>query len=195
MGMLQDLSGQIFGRWTVLRRSESDRRGKPFWLCRCSCGTERDVSGSSLRAKKSTSCGCLRRETTTRHGLSLTPEYRSWNAMWHRCTNPRDKCWALYGGRGIAVCEQWKDPRIFLDDMGHRPSIHHTLERNNVNSDYSPDNCRWALSSEQASNRRNNLWCSIEGSRMIAAQAARMLGVHHSTVAKRIHSGQLEMTT
>jgi len=92
-----------------------------------------------------------------KHGMSRSPEYRAWQLMKNRCTNPRDKRWEHYGGRGIRVCERWATsfPTFFLD-MGPRPSDKHSLDRIDVNLDYSPANCRWATQTQQQRNRSNN---------------------------------------
>ena len=165
------MEGQIFGRWTVIRYSGvryigKDQQERDYYLCRCSCGVERSVAGPSLLNGISQSCGCWNRERSieanTTHGQSSssirTPEYKAWQAMKDRCTNPNNSRYEAYGGRGITFCDEWKDFTKFFEDMGSRPSDGHTLERRNNDLGYSKDNCYWATQQEQAVNKRNTLF-------------------------------------
>lgn len=152
-----DLTGQRFGRWTVLSRAEDYRRGIPQWSCRCDCGKAGVVRANILKAGESKSCGCLNREMKRNysHGLSQTRTYEAWKHMIQRCTNPHAKHFSYYGGRGITVCERWLSSfENFLADMGERPPGL-TLDRYPDNDgNYEPDNCRWATWTQQAANRR-----------------------------------------
>jgi hypothetical protein len=157
-----DLTGQRFGRWTVLvlwpeRYRLNGVTRDAFWLCRCTCGSEHIVMGNNLRSGKSTNCGCLKhekaRKRSTKHGMAGTRVHRIWKSMLSRCRNPNVPCFSNYGARGISVCEEWHSFENFYADMGAPPDGL-TLERRNNEGDYERSNCCWATRLEQAHNRR-----------------------------------------
>jgi hypothetical protein len=114
-----------------------------------------------------------------------TPMYRRWYNIKSRCTNPNNEKWALYGGRGITLCERWNIYEHFVQDMGDQPSPQHTVDRIDVNGPYSPENCRWATPVEQSNNRRNNV--RLGGKTL--AEHARELGVTPEAIRYRIAVG------
>lgn len=176
------LTSQRFGRLVAIRDVGGGAPNKSrLWRCRCECGTTVTVTSGHLRSGHTRSCGCLQRETiaATRrrlgppnvtHGFTRRghqhPLYKTWGGMWQRCTNPRADSFEFYGGRGITVCERWRDFTLFVADMGAKPSPRHSLDRIDNDGHYScgrceqcqanrwPANVRWATPSEQARNAR-----------------------------------------
>jgi hypothetical protein len=166
MPKLIDITGQQFGRLTVLGLSHRYRRSPRIsivhWKCRCTCGNEMTATSSDLGSGNTQSCGCFMRdrvrETSTTHGHTSggwTATFRAWSGMKTRCYNPNTKSFKHYGGRGITVCKRWYDSfENFLADMGEKP-VSMSLDRIDNERGYAPDNCRWATASEQNKNRRS----------------------------------------
>jgi hypothetical protein len=159
---IEDLTGRTFGRLTVMGPASERRHGVPTWDCKCQCAVILPVTGKCLKNGNTQSCGCRRRENLSTHGKSYTPTFRIWNGMINRCFNPNYSRYSDYGGRGITVCERWRNEsnergghgfENFLADMGERPKGL-TLDRKNNEGSYEPGNCRWATQSEQNFNQR-----------------------------------------
>lgn len=156
MWTLEDLTGRVFGRLTVVRLAPKRGR-RTYWRCACECWQEIEVWAWNLKNGHIQSCGCLHRELMTAHGHARkrahTREYTTWKSMWQRCANPKHTAFKYYGGRGIRVCKRWEVFENFLEDMGERPAGK-TLDRKDNNAGYTPKNCRWATHKEQIHNRR-----------------------------------------
>jgi len=148
-----EMVGKVFGRWTVFDKSHKEKYGDMQWLCRCICGNEKAVRGSHLRNGLTKSCGCLRKENQTRHGMYGTVTYIAWAHIIQRCTNSKDKNYHHYGGRGITVCEEWLNFEGFLNDMGECPKGL-TIERKNNELGYFKENCCWDTQTAQVRNQR-----------------------------------------
>lgn len=152
-----ELVGERFGKIVVIGVAGKDRYRNKLYACLCDCGSITSVKAANLRSGNTRSCGCAIGEHISEamliHGASHSPTYRSWAAMWTRCTNPNYRNWHRYGGRGIRVCERWESFANFLADMGERSSLMLTLDRIDPDGDYEPDNCRWATWSVQRLNR------------------------------------------
>lgn len=185
MGQLIDLTDRQFGRWTVLYRAENAAPRIACWHCRCRCGTELPVRAGNLLSGASLSCGCLNEELSTTHGQSKTRTYRIWIGMRQRCENENRDWYRRYGGRGILVCRRWAVYENFLADMGECPP-RLTLERNNNDGNYEPDNCRWATRKEQAQNLSTNRYLIYQGRTQTVTQWAEEIGLNPTTVAVRL---------
>jgi hypothetical protein len=186
-----DMTDRRFGRWTVVRPGERDRSGVRRWVCRCDCGTVKEVYGKHLRKRLSTSCGCARDEQTairlTKHGLKDSREYSIWCNMLSRCHNPRATEFPRYGARGICVCDRWRESfAAFYEDMGPCPSPDHSIDRKENSGHYEPGNCQWATRKEQARNTRKNRFIEFNGERLTVSEWAERTGISEATIRHRL---------
>jgi hypothetical protein len=194
-----DLTGQQFGRLTVVAFIGVRFRGKKrdrYWLCRCECGNTTEIRTEYLHAG-TRSCGCLQRESfraiVTSHGHAVpgktSPEYHTWAGMLDRCRNANNKKWALYGGRGITVCDRWRQFEDFLADMGTRPTAHHSIDRIDNDGHYEPGNCRWATQKEQMRNVSYNRVLTFGAKTQPVAAWGEELGIKSSLISGRLARG------
>lgn len=185
------LTGKQYGKLTVTGLSD---RGRPFWKVLCACGNTKEVRSGNLQAGTTVSCGCHRiektKEVNTRHGhrsgYRQSKAYRAWCSMLERCTSESSHNYAYYGGRGIKVCEEWRKFENFLNDMGEPESSTLSLDRIDVNGNYSKENCRWATATQQARNRRTTIYVSKGGEKIPLMEACATLKLNYSTVQCRI---------
>jgi hypothetical protein len=152
------LPGMRFERLVLVEKTGRTPSGHATWLADCDCGQRVEVIAKNVGTGVTRSCGCLRHdllvERNTTHGMRDTNEWAIWRGMVSRCHNPNDTGFHKYGGRGITVCQRWRDSfAAFYEDMGPRPE---GLSIDRVDNDrgYEPDNCRWATASEQRANQR-----------------------------------------
>lgn len=154
--------GQKAGLLTIIAELPKGPKYQQRYLVRCDCGIEKAVRGGDLRPGHTISCGCHARQAAVTHGETRrgrrTAEWRCWIGIKQRCYDSNHRNFTNYGGRGIKICDRWRENyEQFLADMGRRPSAKHSIDRIDVNGNYEPGNCRWATSSEQRRNQRNSL--------------------------------------
>lgn len=195
MGSFEDLAGMRFGRLIVIGRDEDYISPKGYhstqWLCKCDCGNTATVRALYLKSGAIRSCGCLREEhpNHTTHGGSKTRLYRIWQGMIRRCENMHDSSYPLYGGRGIRVCDEWRNNypefREWAIANGYRDDL--SIDRINNDNEYSASNCRWANNKEQQNNKRNNHLLTYNGITMNISQWGEETGIGYSKLKDRIN--------
>jgi hypothetical protein len=193
-------AGTRFGRLVVIgqaplliTKSGTARQ----YLCECDCGNRKIIHGGSLRSGRSNSCGCLHKEITSRreykHGHTAnkkwSQEYRAWKNMRYRCSSKKSSHYYRYGARGIKVCSRWNDFKLFIEDMGLKPSVKHSIERIDNDGNYEPSNCKWALESEQSRNKSTNRFLIFNGQKRILSDWSKILNLKPETIINRIKRG------
>lgn len=192
----KDLTGQRFGRLTVLEFVPNDKRGS-YWKCKCDCGKTGIYQGSSLLSKNTQSCGCLKLVTAKtiqnqyikKHGKRKTRLYNIWAKMRYRCYSQKDLAYNDYGERGIIVCDEWKDNfQAFYDWAmlnGYRDDL--SIDRVDNDGNYTPQNCRWTDMKTQSRNRRSNTIVEYKGKAMCLTDAAKAAGISVNTIYRRYY--------
>lgn len=199
MSALNDLTGQKFGRLTVIERGENSGSGATRWVCECECGARPVAFSKNLKNGHTKSCGCAQKEATsranTKHGQRMHPLYRVWKRMKYRCYGKRSADFDRYGGRGITVCERWKDdPQAFIDDMGASYAPGLQIDRIDNDGPYSPENCRWATPTVNSNNRRDTRYIMHKGKPTPLSFAASDLGLDRVKLWKRSKAERLFVT-
>ena len=198
---LEDLTGQRFGRLTVLYRTtdyvQPNGSRRPRWRCKCDCGTELDVIASNLKRGSTRSCGCLQKEELskrrTSHGGWANNEklYGVWHGMKKRCYCVTDQHYKDYGERGITVCDLWKEDyaafREWALSNGYKEGL--SIDRINVDDGYSPDNCRWVTAKVQQSNRRSCIYVTYNGETKTLKGWSLDTGIPYATLVQRYNCG------
>lgn len=183
-----DLTGKKFHFLTAIRYL-----GQKRWEFRCDCGTLTTQGTWKVLAKRNPvkSCGCMRgaliRASRETHSMSLHPAYGVWASMLARCLRPSHQAWPQYGGRGIGVCDRWRDSfAAFWADMGPAYDPGLTLDRLNNERGYYPGNCRWATRTAQARNTRASRTINTPRGRMLLVEASEISGIGVTTLAYRL---------
>lgn len=186
---LFNLKGQVFGSLSVLYLLPKRHGKKRMWMCRCKCGEMLGVRHDYLLHPKhpKTHCGCENRGLPTQY----SQEYHIHNSMLRRCYVETHVGYPQYGGRGIRVCDRWRDKEKgfehFLSDLGPRPTKNHSLDRVNPDGNYEPGNCKWATNKEQARNKRKSIFLPHPqtGVTVPAAEVAEFLGITYQSMRAR----------
>lgn len=185
-----DLTGQRFGRWLVLGRAPKRAgRSDSRWLLRCDCGVEVERRSDVLKSGDTKSCGCGPNKTSTRHGQYKTAAYHHWQSIRSRCNNPSHPNYDRYGGRGIKMCVRWDLYENFVVDMGERPSSKHSIGRIDNDGSYTPENCRWETSTEQARNKSTTVRLTFDSRTMTLKEWCEELGLPYKTAHWRVRQG------
>jgi hypothetical protein len=195
----KDRTGQRFGHLSVEADVGRTSKGGVLWRCKCDCGQVTSVASSNLQNGHTQSCGCLRNASLNEdqlarrrtHGMTRSPEYLSWVAMIQRCTNANHEAFKSYGGRGIKVCDRWRDSfEAFLADMGPRPSLEHSLDRHpDKDGGYEPGNVRWATYRQQNRNTKANRLIEIGGVARPLSEWCEIHSMPYHTVRQRLVRG------
>ena len=199
MPALQNLQGKKYGRLTVLYRDKSHFGcgEHTYWVCRCDCGRITKVRPDALKSGTVVSCGCYHSEISSdiaskinfKHGLSRSRLFGIWKNIQTRCYNQKSPAFSNYGGRGISMCEEWKNDFLsfFLwsTNNGYEPGLE--IDRIDNDGPYAPRNCRWITRKENCRNRRNNYQVEINGViYQSAAEAAEKLNIFSSSLNNQI---------
>lgn len=202
-----DLSGQKFGRLTVIKRVENIK-GRTAFLCKCECGNLINVIGHNLKIGTTKSCGCLLKEQRKincqkmveydkkfkpqqKHGLCKHRLFKIWSNMKDRCLREKNTAYKDYGGRGITVCQEWMDDfinfYIWAMKNGYKDDL--SIDRINVNGNYEPQNCRWADSKTQNRNSRQCKKIFYKGKYYSRGELAEFSCVSYNTLRYRLNNG------
>lgn len=197
---MEDLTGKRFGRLVVAGLCGHNKYGQAIWACKCDCGNISKVRGSDLRTGRTLSCGCLWKEriveAKTTHGMSRSEIYATYKDMKSRCYNEKAHNYEYYGGRGIQMCDKWRDDiREFYNDVSKLPNFGekgYTLDRIDNDGDYEPENVRWASCKEQCGNKRprtDRRKYDYNGEMHTLKEISAITGISHSTLSNRLRKG------
>lgn len=181
-----DLTGNRYGRLTVIERVHKPGNNRTFWRCCCDCGNTTIVDARDLKNGHTKSCGCMRRSA---QGFSNNRIYNIYKKMIERTTNPNCKAYKDYGGRNIKVCDEWLNDfeKFYLWSVNNGYDEGLTIDRIDNGGNYEPDNCRWVTPKVQANNRRSNHNITYNGQTRTMKQWAEILNVNYKTISGRIN--------
>lgn len=192
-----DLTGQRFGKLTVLERTKDVKSKNTYYICICDCGNQTIVRGSHLTNGTTKNCGCLIKESNITHGESYTPLYGAWNRMKMRCYDENYPSYKYYHEYGITVCDEWiNDYTSFRDwslNNGYEKGL--TLDRIDNTLGYNPDNCRWTTQKVQQNNKRNNIYVTYFNETHTLAEWCDILNLPYKIIYQRIHRYNMDFWT
>lgn len=185
----ENLVGMKFNMLTVVERSTGPTPRKAFWLCRCDCGNYKTFVAQQLKENKAYSCGCV--NFYEKHGMHDTRIYKIWNSLLGRCYTISSGGYKNYGGRGISVCDEWRNDFMTFHNwaMGSGYNDTLTIERIDVNGNYEPNNCKWITIKQQSRNKRTSAKTEYNGEMLSLADIADMTGLPYSTISSRYYKG------
>ena len=188
---LIDITGNNYGRLTVIEPAGKEGTGAALWKCRCECGNEIITRGASLKSGHTKSCGCYKSDIHSTHRKKNTRLYEIWRGMKKRCGLDTLHNYDAYGGRGITICDEWKNDfmSFYTWAMENGYQEHLTLDRKDNNGNYEPSNCKWSTVEEQANNRRSNRLITANGETHTIAEWARITGLTRRKIIYRIEKG------
>ena len=192
-GKFNDITGQKFGRLTVISYQGKNKSKHSTWLCKCECGNTKVIDVGSLLQGRTRSCGCLDKEAhllrpnRKTHGAVKTRLYRIWEGIKKRCHNQNNSDYPNYGARGIIVCEEWRKSFTAFRDWALANGYEDTLsiDRIDPNGNHEPSNCRWATAIQQVRNRRITPFLTYNGETHSIADWAEILGVPQNRLYAR----------
>lgn len=184
------LVGKKINYLTVLSDIGRTNNGTVLYRCLCDCGNITKVNANSLNQNHIKSCGCIAKniisKTMTTHGLSKTRIYKIWSGIIYRCYNKNATSYNRYGGIGVKVCKRWHKFINFYNDMidGYNDKL--TIDRINPKGDYEPLNCKWSNYAEQAINKRNTRYFTIDEVTKTILDWAKETNQNRSIVSQRV---------
>lgn len=192
---IKDLTGQRFGKLTVLYLDKEKTKRKSYWVCKCDCGNIKSIRSDCL--KVITSCGCVKKQQDIinlkidrNHNMTHHKLFPIWNSMISRCHNINSDAYKNYGERGIIVCKEWHYVENFIDwaeKNGYKEG--YSIERIDVNGNYCPENCCWIPKKEQVFNTRRTVYIEKDGEKIPLAKTAREHGISPCLAWHRWKSG------
>ncbi len=188
----KDLTGQQFGRLTVMRVDSANEHRDTYWICRCDCGKIKSVSTTALKGGYTKSCGCLRKESLQNSRHKNLHLYQVWQDMKQRCTNPNNKYYDRYGGRGIKVCQEWSDEYepFYLWAISHGYKQGLQIDRKDNDGNYSPSNCQWVTPKQNTNNRGVSRKITFNGETHTIKEWAEITGISETKIRYRYEAGK-----